>query len=250
MAMALTLDVTTLALLSGVIVAAQVVETVTGFGATVIALSLGVHLVPLETLVVALVVIGLAQSTWLVARGRRDIRMRLLLTRIVPFCVVGLVAGNALYFALGTGSLKPILGGFVVAIAAFELVRLYRGKAQPGPLRLPASGALLVGGGFFHGLFASGGPLVVYYASRAIDDKKAFRATLSLLWLLLNTVLLISYVAHAQLGSAASMLAASLVPALVLGIAIGEWVHHRVDEVVFRKVVQGVLLFTGLFLLL
>jgi len=56
-------------LLSLIIVAAQIVETVTGFGATVIALALGVHIVPIETLVVALVLIGLLQSLWLVARG-------------------------------------------------------------------------------------------------------------------------------------------------------------------------------------
>jgi uncharacterized membrane protein YfcA len=52
---------------------------------------------------------------------------------------------------------------------------------------------ILVVGGMVHGAFASGGPLVVLYASKTLTDKGSFRATLCLLWTTLNTLLLINY---------------------------------------------------------
>jgi len=107
----------------------------------------------------------------------------------------------------------------------------------------------LAGGGFFHGLFASGGPLVVYFASREIPEKGRFRATLSTLWLTLNTVLLISYAFTGRPLAGAATRAAALAPALVAGIVVGEVLHARVDERAFRWIVQGLLFLTGLFLL-
>lgn len=239
----------TTALLSAIIVAAQVVETVTGFGATVIALALGVHLVPLETLVVALVLVGLLQSAWLVARGFRHVVWRLLLVRVIPACAVGMAAGRLLFDVIGSGRLKIVLGVFVALVAAVELVRLFRAPGDPARFNAPVGIALLAGGGFFHGLFASGGPLVVYFMSREITDKRAFRATLSVLWLLLNLVLLATWIPGGRVTGVHLLLAAMLLPALAGGILLGELVHARVNEVVFKRTVQVVLLFTGVFLI-
>lgn len=239
----------TTALLSAIIVAAQVVETVTGFGATVIALALGVHLVPLETLVVALVLIGLLQSAWLVARGYRHVAWRLLLVRVIPACAVGMAAGRWLFDVLGSGRLKVVLGVFVAAVAIVELARLFRVPGDPARLGKPAAIGLLAGGGFFHGLFASGGPLVVYFMSREITDKRAFRATLSVLWLLLNLVLLATWIPVGRVTGEHLLLAATLLPALAGGIALGEIMHARVNEIVFKRTVQVALLATGVFLI-
>jgi uncharacterized protein len=45
-------------------------------------------------------------------------------------------------------------------------------------------------------------------------------------------------------------LAGLLIPALVIGIIIGEILHKKVNERIFKFVVQGILLLTGLSLLL
>lgn len=240
----------TLALLGGVVVFSQMVETITGFGGTVMSLSLGAHLIAIDRLVVSLVLVNVAQNTWLVMRGLRHLRLRLLLSRILPLCGLGLAGGAVLFHKLGASGLKPVLGAFVVVVAVLELIRLFRAPGQPRPLPRWAEVAVLVGGGVFHGLFASGGPLVVYFASRSIPDKHAFRATLSLLWLILNAVLIVGYVIGGRIDRPAALLSAAILPALAFGILLGELVHRRVDELKFRKLVQGVLLMTGVFLLL
>ncbi|MFW5739043.1 MAG: sulfite exporter TauE/SafE family protein [Myxococcota bacterium] len=242
-------DFLTLAVLFAVVIAAQIVETVAGFGATVIALAVGVQLVPIELLVVTLVLIGVVQSSWIVARGRMHVRMRLLFTRILPLCVLGLGVGNLLFHHVDAQLLKVVLGAFVVAFSGWRLWQLFTGRDIKA--LSPAVGAgLLTAGGFFHGLFAAGGPLVVYYASRTIDERHAFRATLSSLWLILNIVLLTSYWAHGQLARPPVSLAITLLPAVVVGVVVGEILHSRVNEILFRKVVQVLLFATGVCLLL
>lgn len=242
------LEPTTLTLLLAVVVAAQIVETVAGFGATVIALALGAHLVPIEPLIVTLVLIGLLQSTWLVLRGRVHIRLRLLLTRVLPFCALGLGGGNLVFHHVDASVLKGVLGLFVVVFSSWRLWQLFTRKDLTTLSPLVGAG-FLTAGGFFHGLLASGGPLVVYYASRTIPDRHAFRSTLSTLWLVLNTTLLVSFALHGQLARPSITLAVALLPAVGVGILVGEVLHERVDEILFRKVVQALLLVTGLCLL-
>jgi len=202
-----------------------------------------------DVLVVALVLIGIGQSAWLVARGFSHVAWRTLLVRVLPACAAGMAAGRWLFDRLGTGRLKLVLGLFVAVVAAVELVRLFRKPAPPAKLPAPAGIALLLGGGVFHGLFASGGPLVVYFMSREVGDKRAFRATLSVLWLVLNTVLLATWIPGGRIGPEPLRLAAVMLPSLIVGVAIGEIVHSRVNEDVFRKTVQVVLLATGIVLL-
>jgi len=236
-------------LLSLVLIIAHSVESTTGFGCTVIALALGAHLYPIEELIVVLVMIGGLQSAWLVVRGFRTINWRLLFTRILPACVVGLPAGAYLFHDLGGEQLKIVLGIFIIIISSAEIYRLYRRKESPRPLPTGPGVALLVLGGFIHGIFASGGPLVVYYSSRQIADKAAFRSTLSMLWLLLNSALLTTYIMYGSFEHSSAMLTVKLLPALLVGIIVGEILHTRVNESTFRKVVQFVLLFTGIFLI-
>jgi hypothetical protein len=239
----------TLVLLCAVVALAHLVVTVTGFGATVIALALGVHLVPLPVLLPSLVVVGVVQSAYLVARHRRHVDWRSLLTRILPFAGLGLVIGAALYHLLAAPALKSLLGVFVIGVAAYRLWQLRHDGPPAPPQALPVAAALLVGGGVFHGLFASGGPLIVTYAARAVPDKAAFRVTLAVLWLTLNSALIVSYVATAALDRGKLVTAAWLLPGLLAGVVVGELLHHRIPERGFKLAVQVLLLATGLVLL-
>jgi uncharacterized membrane protein YfcA len=232
-------------LLALIIALAQTVETVTGFGSTILALALGAQIFPVKELVPALVLIGIAQSVWLAARGWKNIKWRLFLAVILPVSGVGLLAGRLLSSRIAGGELKPLLGLFVIAVSAAELYGLLRGGRPTRPLNPIAGSAFLLAGGIVHGIFATGGPLVVFYASRQIGDKAAFRATLSMLWLILNVVFLAAWIFTEGFGPGPVKLAAWMLPSLAAGIGLGELLHGRVDERTFRIAVQALLLITG-----
>jgi uncharacterized membrane protein YfcA len=118
------------------------------------------------------------------------------------------------------------------------------------PLSRPKAAVVLAGAGVVHGLFGSGGPLVVYFLGREMLDKSVFRATLSTLWVVLSVVLCASFAQRGLLDTATLGRAAPLLIAVLVGGAIGERLHARVDVQAFRMIVFGVLALAGLSLTL
>lgn len=232
-----------------IIILAQAVETTTGFGSTVIALGLGIYFYPLKELVVVLVILGWLQSLYIVVRNFRHILWKILLTRILLFSGLGLPLGMWFFQHFGGSQLKILLGIFIVIISLNQLYLYYRRKEQIKPLPFLLGAVVLVMGGFIHGIFASGGPLIVYYSSREIQDKAGFRATLSALWFILNSCLLGNYLLRSQIKIPTLQFTLWLLPALVVGIVIGEFLHHKVNEQAFRLIVYIVLLLTGIVIL-
>jgi uncharacterized membrane protein YfcA len=235
------------ATLFAIVVLANTAEAVTGFGGTIIVVTLAAHLYGIGFLVPTILPINLAISVYLIARYHARVDRKELLRRILPLTGLGLPIGYALFRVLGTEWLRRGYGAFVFAVALVQLALTLRAKDGPrGPRPGPATAAaFLVSGGIIHGLYASGGPLVVLYASRAIRDKGAFRSTLSALWLVVNTVLVAVHVAGGSINAATAKASVYLLPSLVLGIALGEFLHDRIDERRFRLVVFALLVVAG-----
>lgn len=241
----------TFALLALAVTVAFAVETIAGFGATVISVSLAAHLFPVHELLPVLVPLNVLLSTYLVARYRAHVDRKLLATRILPLAGLGMPLGMYAFNNFPGDILKPILGVFVTVVSSIELWRLVRtGDVRPRPLTLPKEAAILVTGGVIHGALSTGGPLIVYWASRVIDDKQRFRATLSVLWLLSGLILLANYAAHGLITGAGLLRTAALTASVLLGIGIGEIVHARVSEARFRLLAYALLLFTGVSLII
>ena len=108
----------------------------------------------------------------------------------------------------------------------------------------------LVGAGVIHGMFSSGGPLAIVYASSAVKEKDSFRSTMCLLWVTLNTILVVSYIADGSLNAEIGRTILCLVPFVAAGIIAGNLIVRRVNEKVFSLVVYICLLVTGVIMLL
>lgn len=223
-------------------------ESVVGFGSTVLVVTLGAQFVPLGVLLPSFVPLNLALSVVLVARGRRAVEWSLLGRRALPLVGAGTLVSLALSRFWNPPWLLALFALFVLALAAHELRSTLRG-ASGAALSRARSVAMLLGAGLIHGLFGSGGPMAVYVLSREIDDKGRFRATLSALWLVLNLLLLASFVSEHKVTRDTLGLSLSLAPMLVLGGVVGDRLHHAVAVRTFRLASAGVLSVAALGLL-
>jgi uncharacterized membrane protein YfcA len=64
-------------------------------------------------------------------------------------------------------------------------------------------------------------------------------------WLTLNTLLVITYVSRGQITLNTLQSSLWLLPTLPAGIALGEWLHHKVNERQFRIGVFALLVLAG-----
>jgi uncharacterized membrane protein YfcA len=160
--------------------------------------------------------------------------------------LVGLAVGTGLAVVIDADAAKLGFAALVIAVAISELVRLARPRPTAPPPPRPALQVLVLGAaGVIHGLFATGGPLVVAIANRMFAAKATLRATLAVLWFTLNLVVLARLIAAGDLTTTTLGYSAAMVPVLGVALAAGEWIHHRVSERGFRWLVAGLLAAVG-----
>ncbi|MBM4357012.1 MAG: sulfite exporter TauE/SafE family protein [Deltaproteobacteria bacterium] len=234
-----------------IVFAAFAVEAMAGFGATVISVTLASHLMPIPEVLARLVPVNVLLSAYLVLRHRRDVAWEVVLRAGLGTMGAGVLLGIALG-RLGEPSwLKVAFAAFVVGLSLLELLRMFRSTEQAGttPLPTPKRTVALLAAGVIHGVFACGGPLLVYVLGREMAEKARFRATLSAIWLLLNGAVLANLLVTGELGAASLRASGVLLASLVAGAAVGEWGHDRMPERRFRITVFGLLLAAGASLL-
>jgi uncharacterized protein len=229
------------------ILIAYTVEAITGFGSLVIGLSLGALLLPIPEIMPVLVPLNVLLSGYLAWRNRRHIQWAMLLRLILPLMLAGTVVGYLLRPWLGDQLLQLCFGILVLWFASRELWRIaQRHIAQPHPAWM--SRGLTVAAGLTHGLFASGGPLLVYALAGTTLDKARLRATMVSVWFSLNAGLTFLFLLDGTLTAQLHRTVWYL-PLLVVGLGVGEWLHHRLDEQRFRQCVYGLLVVTALALI-
>ena len=226
-----------------VVVAAYAVQTAIGFGSTLICVTFGAQLIGLQEVVQLVVPISFLQTGYIVIRHRDGIEWRLLLRRVLPLMGAGMGFAFLLLTRVGGPWLGLAFGLMVLALSARDLHQLR--AASPvvdKPIRPLASIAALFGAGIVHGIYASGGPLLVYAVGREGLTKKAFRSTLSMVWILLNSILVTRFALSGDYDRSVIIDVLLLVPAVPLGVLVGEWVHHKVDERSFKVAVLVLLI--------
>ena len=227
-----------------VVALAFTVEAALGFGATVIAVALGAFLWPIDELLSAFVPVNVLLSGLVVARAWRHLRLDVLGLRILPWMGLGFPLGAWLAAVIDPSTGKRGFGALMIALAALDLTGRVLHPRGVG------ANTTLVAAGVVHGLFATGGPLAVWVTAGLLPDKDAFRATMSLLWLVFNVLLLSTWAWTGRLTATSLTTSAVLLLPLLVGLGAGEQIHRRLDPVTFRRGVFAGIGLAGLILLI
>jgi uncharacterized membrane protein YfcA len=229
-----------------VIFFSNIIQGITGFAGTLIAMPFLLMLVDMETAKQVLNFLGIVGSVWIISKDRTSIRWDLL-KKIIPTMVVGLASGILCYNYFPKDVLMYLFPLFVLFVGIKGLFGSLVKSLPKEKINNPfLNFLLLLGAGITHGLFIAGGPLLVAYATKEIDDKREFRATLSVVWVVLNSFMVIqSIVAKALTIQIATFMLASVIP-LLLGIMIGGVLLKKMSQVTFMHISYVLLIFSGI----
>lgn len=195
-----------------VIIFANIMQTITGFAGTVLAMPFSIILVGSELSRTVLNILGIAASLGVVILNRKAINWKEVL-KICAIMLVGMVAGYLIisYANISKQILYFILAGFVLLFTVIgcyttfikkekkeevDETQLLDNQDQASLMKEPIYKvilwyALLVVAGVVHGMYVCGGPLLIIYATKKLKDKDEFRSTLSMVWVVLNIVNLV-----------------------------------------------------------
>ena len=224
---------------------AYVVFGLAGFGTALVAGPVLAHFVPVATLVPLLALLDCAAAGVNVARDRRAADLAEL-RRLVPLMAIGSLVGAAILLSGQPQALLLALGLFAVGYALYALSGFKPAR------RLTPRAALPFGlvGGVFSALFGSGGFLYAIYLNGRLDSAERMRVTQStLIGLSTLTRVVLFALAGVYARSETLGLALALVPAMLLGTALGRRITLALPRAQFLRIVNAVVLCSGLALL-
>ena len=218
------------------------VQTATGFGAMIVATTLGAFFLPIEQIAPTVMPLSLAQTGLLLYRDHANVDRRVLLREILPWMGIGVPLGAWGAGYLPTSGLRISLG----AVVGFLVVRDLFGVGAPErPSRVG-----LIGAGIAEGLLGTGGPLLVWSIGRLPLAPRVIRTTLTAVWMVTGIVVSGLWALQGRLDLRTLQSSVLLLPAVPVGLVVGESILRRLDAVTFRRALTGSLAVAALVLLL
>jgi uncharacterized membrane protein YfcA len=220
----------------------------TGFGAAAAMPLLGL-VIPLKVLIPAWTLVGLVASITLLGRDRHHVAWGDM-ARLVPTCILGVLAGLYLFTTLDSAALALGLGILVLLYGLYSLAATFR----PPPRWRVSGGAAAPVAGFVGGLVGTAfGTMASLFFAVYLDairlGKEQFRATMSAILLALVALRALGYGAVGEYTREVMITVAIALPMMLAGIAVGNRIHTGLSDTAFRRLVSGALMLSGLALL-
>jgi len=238
------MDAELLILLGTAIFCGFFVQTVVGFAGSLIALPILLIGLKLPDAIAYISIFYLFSSISLVYKEWKNIDKSVIGKLSIP-SIIGVLVG---IFALTYSQpviLKRALGVFILIYVAYVII----GKID---LKLGKKGIMLFGvvGGFFSGIFSTGGPLYVIAVKNSVEEVKIFRATMIGVLALITFVRLPSLAIGGVLNSGHLKMSLIIFPIFILAQFLGNYFFLKINEVLFKKVLLGLLSLSGTALIL
>jgi uncharacterized membrane protein YfcA len=229
-----------------VVVIGYTVFGLSGFGSTAITVPILAHFLPITFLVPLMVVLDMVCATIVGTRGREHIS-KVELRNLAPFILVGFVLGATVLVGVPDKWLRLALGLFTLAVGTYGVLNPRVHGAISRLWCIPAG----VAGGAIATIFGAGGPIYATYLAGRLNDKNEVRSTVSTLISVSAFIRAIIYAVSGLLFHVTIFVGGLILsPFALIGISIGRRIHVGLTQEQMRRVIGGILVFTGASLLL
>lgn len=219
----------------------NIVQGITGFAGTVLAMPASIELVGISTARPILNLVALLISLVIVIFNFKKINIKKLIFLIV-FVGLGFGLGYFIHFLNYDQALLLKIYGTLICFIALTYL-FFNIKDNKIPIYIHA--LILILAGIMHFLFVSGGPLVVIFAVSAIKDKNEFRATLSTMWVILNGIILGTNIVEGSFNTHILVLSAIAIGVSALSLFLAKLLLKKINAETFTKIAYVLLLISG-----
>lgn len=229
-----------LALVAAAVFAGALINALSGFGFALMSVPLMTVAVGPKEAVVLSSIMGLVSNSTVLWHSRGDVD-RPVATRLLAGSLLGMPLGVVALTRLPERPLEVMIA--VAVLTAVVLLASGVRLTSAGPLTDAAAGFL--SGTFNTSIGIGGPPVVMLLAGRGLP-KAVFRSTAVTVFAIAGAVALALFGLAGRFDRQVLVTAVVALPALPLGLVVGDRVHHRVPEERFGHLVLGLLAVTAL----
>ena len=227
-----------------VLFVSNIIQAITGFAGTVLAMPPSVYLLGLDHAKVILNAMAWFSGLMIAVTGYRHINWKELI-KMSGFMLVGMAVGVQICRIVESEDILLTVYGVVIIAVALKNLCIHSEKKLPAAVLW----IVLFLAGIIHGMFVSGGALLVIYATQVLKDKEEFRVTVAPVWVVLNSCLMFTQIRGGVIGQAdVRLILMSIVP-LLAAIWIGKKLVKKVSQKVFLNLTYVLLLISGVSLI-
>lgn len=218
---------------------ANLLQAITGFAGTLLAMPPTIRLIGADQAKALLNAIAQISSLMIVLNGRKYINWHEFFKMFI-LMIVGMIAGVRIYSLFPLDILLRIYGIVIILVALYMML----GKKE---LKLnKAVGCIIIlVAGIIHGMFVSGGALLVIYAAAALKEKNEFRTTLAMIWLTVGFYMTGVQVAGGHFTAQVILLLITGTASVFIGTAVGIRLLKKISKEVFMKITYVLLIISG-----
>lgn len=223
--------------------ASYVLQAISGFAGNIFCMPPGIHLLGLHNAIAAMNVLCIIAAGMVVVTNIRYVNWKELAKMVLgmlPFLAIGIWLDSIL-------SLDIILRVYAVAVLFIGFRSLFLKKRKEYPAWLLV--IIIACAGLIQGMFVSGGAFLVIYAVQKLYDKHEFRATLSMVWVVLNAIYAVFSFANGYYTHDVLVTIAICIPLAFLATFIGQKIQTKISQEKFLRFIYILLIVIGFVML-
>lgn len=222
----------------------NVIQAITGFAGTVLAMPPSMFLLGIDDAKVVLNVMALLSGVMIAFSGRKHIRWKEL-GKMILLMLVGMAIGIVICQVMESDRKLLMFYGIIIILIALKNILIKKEVALPKWALL----LILLCAGVIHGMYVSGGALLVIYAVQVLKEKQEFRVTVAPVWVVLNSFMLGSQIYQGQITvKNQQLILISIIP-LIVATWLGTKIAVYVPQKVFLYITYVLLLVSGVALI-
>lgn len=239
-----------------IIFVSNIIQSITGFAGTVLAMPFSLMLVGYNTAKPILNVLSIIISLGVIGTNHKYLNKKEFF-KIIAIMLVGMVGGYFItkQFDISPGLLYKLLGSIVLIFMCIGVFNSYSERYRKKKKETNAKTDILayivlIFAGIVHGMFVCGGPLLVVYASEKMKGREEFRVTVSAVWAVLNTFILFSDIKDGYFNPKLFILLGIAVVILFGALWVGNIIFRHINKKWFMIITYVLMGISGLSLLL
>jgi len=220
---------------------AGLIQGITSFGFSLVAVPLLSLFIPLKIVVPVLIVYSLVLNSIILYNLKEHINIKRISILVVAG-VVGTPFGTYLLKILDENILKVVVGLIVVLSSVINYYG-FKFKVKNEKLSYIPVGIV---SGLLNGSVSLSGPPVILFLTNQGVEKQIFRASLTSYFWILNLITIPTYFISGLITKDVTSYTIYFFPGLILGVLLGIKLGNKVDEVFFKRITIGLVFFMGL----